>query len=103
MIGLPIKRTCFCVLHLISTFPNHIVMQFLLVQALDQGVCKVNHYKPWTRGYAKSIVRVYEAAFEEATIFLEVWMCRWAWPCADGANFMVRVRVIELLEPVLVL
>ena len=40
-------------------------------------------------GDAKSILRVYRAAFEQAALPLEVWVRRLVWLCTDGANVMV--------------
>ena len=34
-------------------------------------------------------MRAYKAAFEQAALPLEVWVCRLVWLCADGANVMV--------------
>ena len=40
-------------------------------------------------GDAKSILRAYKAAFEQAAIPLEVWVDSLAWLCTDGAKLMV--------------
>ena len=56
--------------------PNHVVTHFFSLQPLEGGG-------------AKSILRAYKAAFEQAAIPLEVWVRRLVWLCTDGANVMV--------------
>ena len=59
--------------------PNHVVTHFFSLQAFGGG----------GGGGAKSIMRAYKAAFEQAAIPLEVWVHRLVWLCTDGANVMV--------------
>ena len=66
---------------------NKIDTQFFSLQALGAGD-------------AKSIVRVYKAAFERASVPLELWVRRLAWLRADGASVMTgrKARVVGLLR-----
>ena len=57
------------------SLPNHVVTHFFSLQALEG----------WG---AKSILRAYKAALEQAAIPLEVWVRRLDWLCTDGANVM---------------
>ena len=68
------------------TLPDQVVMHFFfLLQAMEGG--------------AGSILRAYKAAFEQAALPLEVWVCRLVWLCTDGANIMVGTNAGVVLRP----
>ena len=62
-------------LYVRCSLPHHVVTHCLSLQALEGG-------------HANSFLSAYKAAFEQAAIPLEVWVCRLVWLCEDRANAM---------------